>query len=208
MISHQMMTQLLGKKRNTLAKVHIQNAKGVAMQMKRQWLLCIGMAVAVLTSLSGCGQRVDAEPPVAEIVPKIDTLFGEERIDNYFWLRERDNPEVIAYLEAENAYTEAVMKHTEDFQEKLYQEIKGRIKETDLSVPYRKGDYYYYSRTEEGKQYDIYCRKQGSLEGAEEILLDVNVLAEGKDFMDVRGYSVSPDHSTLVYGTDEKGAER
>ena len=99
-------------------------------------------------------------PPVAKTDPKVDTVHGESRVDNYFWLREKSNPEVIEYLEAENRYTEAMMQHTEDFQEQLYQELLGRIKETDLSVPEKMGDYYYYTRTEEGKQYPIYCRKK------------------------------------------------
>ena len=99
-------------------------------------------------------------PPVAKTDPKVDTVHGEARVDNYFWLREKSNPEVIKYLEAENRYTDAMMQHTEDFQEQLYQELLGRIKETDLSVPEKMGDYYYYTRTEEGKQYPIHCRKR------------------------------------------------
>lgn len=100
-------------------------------------------------------------PPVARIIPKLSELHGERRVDNYFWLRERDGPEIIEYLKAENEYIEAMMKHTEEFQGRLYKELLSRIKETDLSVPEKIDDYYYYTRTEEGKQYPIHCRKKG-----------------------------------------------
>ncbi len=151
--------------------------------------------------------RQDIAPPVARIVPKVDNLHGERRVDNYFWLRERDNPEVIEYLEAENEYTEAMMKHTEEFQKQLYKELLGRIKETDLSVPVKIDDYYYYTRTEEGKQYSIHCRKKGSLDAQEEILLDQNVLAAGHEYFRIGTYSVSPDHQLLAYSTNTTGSE-
>src|SRR5262245_30822708 len=105
-----------------------------------------------------------AKPPVAKKLPKTSTIHGDTRLDNYFWLRDKKSKEVNDYLEAENAYTKAVMKPTEGFQEELYKEMLGRIKQTDLSVPYRLGDYWYYSRTEKGKQYPIHCRKKGTLE--------------------------------------------
>ena len=146
-------------------------------------------------------------PPVAKTDPKVDTVHGEERLDNYFWLREKSNPEVIEYLEAENRYTEAMMQHTDDFQEQLYQELLGRIKETDLSVPEKMGDYYYYSRTEEGKQYPIYCRKKGGLEAEEEILLDQNALAEGNEYLEIGVYKISPNHQLLAYSIDTTGGE-
>jgi oligopeptidase B len=146
--------------------------------------------------------------PVAEIVPKTDTLHGDVRVDNYYWLRERSNPEVIEYLEAENEYTKQMMKHTEEFQDKLYREMRARIKETDLSVPAKKGDYYYYSRNEENKQYKLYCRKKGNLDAAEEILLDMNVIAKGHDYCDLGAYSVSPDHNLLAYSIDTTGREK
>ena len=146
-------------------------------------------------------------PPVAKTDPKVDTVHGETRLDNYFWLREKSNPEVIEYLEAENRYTDAMMQHTDDFQEQLYQELLGRIKETDLSVPEKIGDYYYYSRTEEGKQYPIYCRKKGSLEAEEEILLDQNALAEGNEYLEIGVYKISPNHQLLAYSTDTTGGE-
>jgi len=151
---------------------------------------------------------VELKPPKAKIKAKVDTLFGREMVDNYFWLRERDDPEVIDYLKAENAHTKAVMKHTEKLQTRLYEEMVSRIKETDLSVPVKRDNYYYYYRTEEGKQYRIYCRKKGGLEAEEEMLLDVNELAEGKDYTYLGVYEVSPDHNLLAFGVDTTGGER
>jgi oligopeptidase B len=174
-------------------------------------LRVLGGAVILLGLTAGlwdCAKQSAPEPPVAAVKPVVDTLFGDVRVDNYFWLRDRDNPDVIAYLKAENAYTEAMMKHTEPLQEKLYQELLGRIKETDLDVPERIGDYYYYTRSEEGKQYKIYCRKKGSLDAPEEVLLDHNVLAEGKDFSDIGVYKVSPSQTLLAYSIDTLGNER
>ncbi len=147
-------------------------------------------------------------PPVAPKLPKILSIHADDRVDNYYWLSDRDNPEVLAYLEAENAYTADVMKHTEPLQTVLYDEMLARIQETDLSVPYRKGDFYYYSRTETGKAYPIYCRKQGSLKAAEEVLLDQNVLAEGHEFFQLGAISISPDHRVLAYSNDTAGSER
>lgn len=154
-----------------------------------------------------CNFNSHVSPPVAKIIPKADTLFNDIRIDNYFWMREKSNPEVIDYLKAENNYTKAMMKHTEDFQEKLYKEIVGRIKETDLSAPVKKGNYYYYKRTEEGKQYSIYCRKKGSLGADEEILLDQNLLAQGHSYFSMGVFKISPDQQLLAYSTDTTGAE-
>src|SRR5204862_4056177 len=105
----------------------------------------------------------DAKPPVAKTDSKDVSVHGDRRIDNYFWLRDKQNPDVAAYLEAENAYADSVMKGTEPLQEALYKELLGHIKETDLTVPFRQGDYFYYSRTEAGKQYPIWCRKQDSV---------------------------------------------
>jgi oligopeptidase B len=144
-------------------------------------------------------------PPVAKKVPKVTEMHGDRRVDDYDWLREKTNPEVIAYLEAENAYAAAVMKPTEAFQEELYKEILGRIKQTDLSVPYRLRGYYHYTRTEEGKQYSIYCRKKGSLEAPEEVTLDVNELAKGEKFMALGAYAISDDDNLLAYSTDNTG---
>jgi oligopeptidase B len=144
-------------------------------------------------------------PPVAKKVPKIEVLHGDKRQDDYAWLREKSDPEVVAYLNAENAYTDAVMKGTEAFQEALYAEMLGRIKEDDSSVPYRRGRYFYYARTEKGKQYPIHCRKDGSLEAVEEVMLDLNVLAAGKGFIDLGVSTVSDDGQLLAYSVDYTG---
>jgi oligopeptidase B len=146
-------------------------------------------------------------PPIAEKHPHVHSLHGDERIDHYFWLRDRSSPAVIAYLEAENTYTQAIMQHTETLQTTLYKEMLSRIQETDLSVPYRKGDYYYYNRTEEGKAYPIHCRKQGSLDAPEEVLLDENLLAEGHDYFELGVLVVSPDQKVLAYSVDTNGSE-
>jgi oligopeptidase B len=144
-------------------------------------------------------------PPVARKVPRVDIVHGQRRVDDYFWLRDKANPEVRAYLEAENEYTEAVMAPTRPLQEKLYREMVGRIKETDLSVPFREGDYFYYSRTEQGKQYPILCRRRGSLEAGEEVTLDLNELARGQQFMALGAFAVSDDGRLLAYATDVTG---
>ena len=144
-------------------------------------------------------------PPVAKRVPKVDTVHGDVREDDYFWMRQKDDPEVTAYLTAENAYTDAVMKPTEAFQETLYAEMLARIKEDDQTVPYRRRGFFYYSRTEKGKQYPILCRKAGNLEGPEQVMLDLNLLAEGHPFLSLGAASVSDDGRRLAYTTDLTG---
>ena len=144
-------------------------------------------------------------PPVAKKVPRATEINGHTMVDNYYWLRDKKNPEVKAYLEAENAYTDALMKPTEALQKKLYDEMLSRIKETDVEVPYKQGEYFYYSRTEAGKQYQIHCRKKGSMDAPEEMLLDVNELAKGQKFMSLGGYDVSDDGNLLAYTTDNTG---
>ncbi len=166
--------------------------------------LLVGLVVLLVF---GCVKQQLPKPPVAKVVPKVDTLHGDICVDNYYWLRDKSNPEVIKYLEDENSYTEAVTQHTEKFQQKLYEEMVGRIKETDLTVPVRNGDYYYYSRTEEGKQYRIYCRKKGSLDAEEEILLDINDLAKGHEFYALAASDPSPNHELLLYTVDTTGSE-
>ena len=165
-----------------------------------------GLAAASLFVLAGCRPAGEGSaglrPPKAEIIPKELTIHGHTRVDNYYWLNERENPKVVDYLKAENEYTRAVMKPTEALQEKLYNEILGRIKQTDLSVPYRSNGYYYYTRYEEGKDYPVYCRKKGSLKGAEEALLNVNEMAQGHGYYSVTGLSVSSDNTLLAYGVD------
>jgi oligopeptidase B len=144
-------------------------------------------------------------PPVAKIVPRTSEVNGRTLVDNYYWLRDKKNPEVADYLKAENAYTSAVMKPTEPLQKKLYDEMLSRVKETDVEVPYKEGNYFYYTRTEAGKQYPIYCRKKGSVQGAEEVLLDVNELSKGQKFMHVAAFVPSDDGNWLAYTTDNTG---
>jgi len=141
-------------------------------------------------------------PPKAEKIPKELTIHGDTRIDPYYWLNQRDKPEVIEYLKAENAYREAVMKHTEELQDKLYNEIIGRIKKTDMSVPYLDNGYYYYSRFEEGDNYPVHARKKGSLEAEEEVMLDVQEMSKGHSFYSVAGLSVSQNNDYLAFGVD------
>jgi len=170
-----------------------------------QIVLLLFPIVLSLVSIGSAQSDDGAEPPTASIKPHTLELHGDVRVDNYFWLRERENPEVVKYLEAENAYTDARMAHLKTLEEALFEEIKGRIVQTDESVPYRAGDYYYYYRYEEGKSYKIHCRKKGSLETAEEVMLDLNALAEGHDHMRVRGVKLSTDENTLAYASDTVG---
>src|SRR4030095_6161618 len=157
------------------------------------------------TSRCGTVRGMWLHPPVAKRVPKTDIVHGDVREGDYFWMRQKDDPEVTAYLTAENAYTDAVMKPTEAFQESLYAEMLARIKEDDQTVPYRRGGFFYYSRTEKGKQYPILCRKAGSLEAPEQVMLDLNALAEGHPFLSLGAASVSDDGRRLAYTTDVTG---
>ncbi|MEM7761413.1 MAG: S9 family peptidase, partial [Cyanobacteria bacterium P01_A01_bin.40] len=146
--------------------------------------------------------------PIAAKNPYELVTHEDLRVDDYYWLRQQDNPAVIDYLNAENSYTEAQMQHTKELQQSLYDEMLSRIKETDLSVPYRLQDYYYYSRTEEGQAYPIFCRKYQSLEAGEEILLDQNQLAADHEFFSLGVASVSPNQNILAYSVDTTGAEQ
>src|SRR5919112_1586120 len=145
------------------------------------------------------GCQAPPSPPMAKKVPKTTTLHGVTLTDEYAWLREKGTPEVTAYLEAENAYTEAGTAHTAPLRETLYKELLGRIKESDEAVPARDGGYWYYTRTLEGKPYPLFCRKRGSLDAPEEIYLDQNALAEGNTFHALGGMDVSPDGAKLIY---------
>jgi oligopeptidase B len=147
----------------------------------------------------------DIDPPVAKVEAKELEFHGDVRIDNYYWLKERESPEVIEYLTKENEYTEDMMAHTKELEDVLFEEIKGRIKQTDMSVPYKLDDYYYYTRYEDGKEYPIYCRKKESLDGTEQIMIDVNELAEGHEFCSVRGREVSFDQNILTFSVDTVG---
>jgi oligopeptidase B len=140
--------------------------------------------------------------PIVKKIPKTLEIHGDTRIDDYYWLNDRNNPEVIAYLNAENAYRKAKMAHTEAFQKKLFDEIVGRIQQTDMSVPYQLNHYFYYSRFEEGKEYPYQCRKKDALDNPEEILLDIPSLAKPHPYYAVGGMSVSPDNEQLCYGVD------
>ncbi|HVF58408.1 MAG TPA: S9 family peptidase [Thermoanaerobaculia bacterium] len=166
------------------------------------------LALGLLLLAPAVWSQETIAPPVATQQPVETKIHGRTLVDPYAWLRGKEKPEVVAYLEAENRYTTAVMKPTEALQEKLYKELVGRIKETDLSVPSRRDDYYYYSRTEQGKQYPIFARKKGSLTAPEEVLLDMNAAAEGQKFFQLGGYQVSPDHARLAYLYDTDGSER
>jgi len=168
-------------------------------------LVLFSVSFPTLTLEAADAPSAPSAPPVAKQIPKVTEINGHELVDNYFWLRDKKNPDVKAYLDAENAYTEGVMKFTEPLQKKLYGELLSRIKETDVDVPYKYGGYFYYARTEAGKQYPIRCRRKGSMESPEEIVLDVNELAKGQSFMAVAAYQVSDDGNLLAYSTDNTG---
>ena len=140
--------------------------------------------------------------PVVQVKPKEMKIHDHARVDNYYWLNERENAEVINYLKAENTYLDAVMAPVKPFQEQLFQEMKGRIKEKDESVPVKDGNYFYYAKFIEGGEYPLYCRKKGDLTAPEEILLDGNKLAKGKAYFNVGGYEISDNESIMAYGVD------
>lgn len=179
----------------------MMRSKGFA----RLFVALLALIVAGLLPVS-CS-HTPPQPPVAQKIAHTDTVLGHVRVDQYYWLRQRGDTAVTNYLKAENKYTDEVMKHTEKFQDKLYKEMLSRIKETDLSVPVKEDSFYYYSRSVEGKQYPIMCRKLKSLDAPEEVLLDVNIQAEGHDFFDLGAFSVSPNHTLLAYSIDTAGNE-
>jgi oligopeptidase B len=169
-------------------------------------LLLIFGVVSVNTALAQSnGGGAPPKPPMAEKKTKTTNIHGETLVDDYFWLREKTNPAVMEHLQAENSYAETLMKPTAALQEKLYNEMVSHIKETDTNVPYRRGDYFYYTRTEKGKQYPIFCRKKGSTEAAEVVVLDVNELAKGQKFMSIGAFNPSDDGNLLAYSTDNTG---
>lgn len=145
-------------------------------------------------------------PAVAESIPDTFVNFGKQRIDNYFWLKDKENPKVIEFLNAENEYTDQVMLSTKDLQETIFNEIVGRIKEDDESYPTLRNGYYYYSRTEKGKQYQTHCRRKDSMDAPEEIIFDINQMAEEKSAFIFRGYSISPDNRKAAYFFNETGS--
>jgi oligopeptidase B len=144
-------------------------------------------------------------PPVAEKRPKTITVHGDSRVDDYFWLRDKNDPKVMEYLKAEDTYAETSMKATAGLQEALYKEMVGHIKETDETAPYRRGDYFYYSRTIAGKQYPVYCRKHLRLDAPEEAVIDLNELGTGHPFMALGSFEPSDDGQLLAYSTDNTG---
>jgi oligopeptidase B len=165
-------------------------------------------AVVLVLALPSALVAIDpkvATPPEAKKVMHKDVLHGDTRLDDYFWMKDKNNPEVIKHLEAENAYTAAVMKSSQALQETLYKEFLARMKQTDLSVPYLDRGYWYYNRSEEGKQYPIHCRKKGTLDAAEEIILDVNELGKGEKFFSAGGLHVSHDGNLLAFTSDTTG---
>src|SRR6267142_756332 len=169
------------------------------------FLSCMTFTLNSAVIAQSNGGATSPQPPMAERKPKTTNIHGETMVDDYFWLREKTNPSVTAHLQAENAYAELVMKPTAALQEKLYNEMLSHIKQTDVNVPYRWGGYFYYTRTEEGKQYPIYCRKRGSLEAKEEIVIDQNELAKGQKFMSIGAFAPSDDGNLLAYSTDNTG---
>ncbi|MGK9127351.1 S9 family peptidase [Olivibacter jilunii] len=170
----------------------------------------------LLTLLASCGEKnqetqgyrwPDLKAPVAEKIPHERTIHGDTVVDNYYWMidyfkKGPDSTKVIDYLNTENAYLDTMMSGTKEFQETLFKEMRARIKEKDESVPYFKNGYFYYTRTEDGKQYFKYCRKKGSLDATEEILLDVDKMAEGHPYFSATGFSISPDNKLMAFGVD------
>lgn len=179
--------------------------RGCPMRFTRLFFTLVVLLMNVSHGAYAQNARAVAEPPAAKVHPRSLVKHGHTRVDDYFWLRERENPEVIAYLEAENEYTTAMMAHTEELQEQLFEEIRGRIKQDDSTVPFREGNYFYYTRYEEGKEYPIYARKRGSLDAEEEVMLDANILAEGHDFFSIGAWTVTENERVLAYAVDTQG---
>jgi len=168
-------------------------------------LLCFVLSISSKVIAQSNGGAGAPQPPMAEKKPKTTNIHGTTLVDDFFWLREKTNPAVMAHLKAEDDYTNTVMKPTAALQEKLYNEMIGHIKQTDTNVPYRWGNYFYYTRTEEGKQYPIFCRKKGSLDAPEEVVIDENELAKGQKFMSIGTFVPSDDGNLLAYSTDNTG---
>lgn len=167
-----------------------------------QKLLCL---ILISFSFQSIGFSQDINPPTAKKIPHELKIHGETLVDYYFWFREKTNPELLSYLKAENDYANAIMRPTEVVQKKLYDEMLARIKETDVGVPYKQGNYFYYTRTEKGKQYPFFCRKKDLINGKEEIVLDRNDLARGHKYFSVGAYRISDDGNLLAYTIDTTG---
>ena len=162
-------------------------------------VLCLIFATACKNNKD---ESMNITPPVAPKHPTQLEKHGDVRIDDYYWMNNREDQQVLDYLNAENEYFHKMTAHTEKFQEELFKEMKGRIKEDDSSVPYKLDGYWYITRYEEGKEYPIYSRKKESLDAAEELLFDCNHMAEGHEFFNLRGVSISPDNTMAAFGTD------
>ena len=165
----------------------------------------LNLAVAAIVIFSSCKEEpknTGMNPPIAEKKPREMIIHGHTRTDDYFWLKEREDEKVIKYLEDENAYTSEVLADTKQFQEDLYKEMRARIKEDDESVPYKDNGYFYYTRYEEGKEYRLRCRKEGSLEAQEEVFIDENEMAEDHDYFALGGVQISDDNKIVAFGID------
>ncbi|MCJ7612850.1 MAG: oligopeptidase B, partial [Candidatus Aminicenantes bacterium] len=158
--------------------------------------------VVFVAAMAGLACRAGLKPPLAEKIPQQLSAQGQTRVDDYYWLKERDNPKVLAYLKAENEYLDKVMAAAKPLQEKLYSEIVGRIKQDDSAVPYKLRGYYYYRRYEAGKEYPLFCRKKGSRDAPEEILLNGPAMAAGHDFFSIAAVVPSEDSALVAYGVD------
>ena len=164
-----------------------------------RWILSLYFVFIILAA---CQNRENVSPPKAEKIPMEITTHGHTRVDNYYWLRDRENPEVIEHLEAENEYKDNMLAHTRPLQEKIFDEIKSKIKQEDESVPYRKNGYWYYTRTVPDAEYFLVCRKKDTPDASEEVMLDVNQMAEGHEYYQLGGTAVSPDNKILAYSVD------
>jgi oligopeptidase B len=191
-----------GSRRAGLSAPSLMTSPNESSKMKRSRSL---IPALLLLTMSSFAESEDLTPPVANRIEHRELRHGATVIDNYYWLRDKSNPKVIKYLESENAYTKAMTKNLTAFEEALYKEMLGRIKQTDLSVPVRRGDYLYYSRTEEGKQYPIQCRRKQSMSAPEEVLLDLNELVTGFKFLSLGTFEISDDGNLLAYTTDTTG---
>lgn len=176
-----------------------------ALLMKLASFFLSAISLLILATLTHCqsdSQNMNQTPPIAKVVPHSLEKHGHTRIDNYYWLREREDQEVIDYLNAENKYSRAQLKHTTSLQEELFEEMVGRVKKDDSSVPYKLDDYYYYTRYEGEQEYPFYCRKTGSMESVEEVMLDVNILAKDHSYFKVASSKISTNHEILAYSVD------
>jgi oligopeptidase B len=168
----------------------------------RSLFLSITCLAFILPPLGWGAEQASPRPPVAKKVAKELARHGHTRMDEYYWLNQRENPEVIAYLQAENAYTDAMMAPATALRETLYQEMVGRVQQIDVSVPYFQNGYWYYTRAEKGENYPVYCRKKKSMKSAEQIMLDGNRMAAGETYFNIGSFAVSPDNATLAYSVD------